>query len=323
MRLLEDPSTSSALRLALEDDPEDLPTAEAIRSLAETIHLRLGTPNPVRLSARVDTPQALRLALLADSSPEPGALRDVWHGIRRAVNSESDPCQSSRHIVAKVTSEGRGGSIASIARRGRQAVLVAAGIVMFSTLAAAGFKWFGGRPSQPSAHSFSVPPAQGAKALSSRRPAGAKPSTATAEPSIRDASNADPGSPAHPAEALSSARVVSKVPSLRSTPGPSLPRQQGAVAVSTVNSVIAESNLLRQAWAALREGRADVALRVAREHAIQFPAGALAQEREVVEIQALERVGRVSEARQRATSFERRFPDSPHRPLVDAGLSEP
>jgi hypothetical protein len=32
---------------------------------------------------------------------------------------------------------------------------------------------------------------------------------------------------------------------------------------------------------------------------------------------------RTSEARQKAADFERHFPDSPHRPLVDADPSEP
>jgi hypothetical protein len=58
-------------------------------------------------------------------------------------------------------------------------------------------------------------------------------------------------------------------------------------------------------------------LSLTREHARRFPQGALAQEREVIAIEALSRLGRTEAARQRGTQFERQYPGSAHQPKVE------
>jgi hypothetical protein len=78
-----------------------------------------------------------------------------------------------------------------------------------------------------------------------------------------------------------------------------------------------ESDLLGRAQAALRAD-ANRALSLAAEHRRKFPNGVLVQEREVLSIEALERLGRHKEAVSRAEGFLRSFPGSAHRSKVNA-----
>ena len=54
------------------------------------------------------------------------------------------------------------------------------------------------------------------------------------------------------------------------------------------------------------------ALTLTQEHARRFPSGALVQEREVLAIEALARLGRSFDAKHRLDAFRARFPRSPH-----------
>jgi hypothetical protein len=76
-----------------------------------------------------------------------------------------------------------------------------------------------------------------------------------------------------------------------------------------------ESALLAQAQAALRSNP-QRALALTREHKRRFPSGALAQEREVIAIEALNRIGDGDAARKRAKEFETSYPGSAHRRKV-------
>jgi hypothetical protein len=78
-----------------------------------------------------------------------------------------------------------------------------------------------------------------------------------------------------------------------------------------------ESDLLGRAQAALRRDPAQ-ALSLAGEHRRKFPNGMLVQEREVLAIDALERLGRHAEAVARADRFSKSFPGSAHRSKVNA-----
>ncbi|HEY8944583.1 MAG TPA: hypothetical protein VIM73_09995 [Polyangiaceae bacterium] len=64
------------------------------------------------------------------------------------------------------------------------------------------------------------------------------------------------------------------------------------------------------------------ALALTQEHRARFPGGVLGQEREVIAIEALRRLGRSEEAGRRAGSFEQRYPDSAHRRSVEQGLGK-
>ena len=60
------------------------------------------------------------------------------------------------------------------------------------------------------------------------------------------------------------------------------------------------------------------ALAQVNRHAARFPHSALAQEREVIAIEALLRLGRSDEARLRAARFEQSYPTSAHVPRIEA-----
>jgi hypothetical protein len=61
------------------------------------------------------------------------------------------------------------------------------------------------------------------------------------------------------------------------------------------------------------------ALELAQQHRARFAGGVLAQEREVIAIDALRRLGRLKEAEARAQAFERAFPNSAHRRKLESG----
>lgn len=61
------------------------------------------------------------------------------------------------------------------------------------------------------------------------------------------------------------------------------------------------------------------ALELAQQHRARFRGGVLAQEREVIAIEALRKLGRQAEADARAEAFERSFPNSAHRRKLESG----
>lgn len=78
-----------------------------------------------------------------------------------------------------------------------------------------------------------------------------------------------------------------------------------------------EAHLLGRAQDALG-GDPGRALALAGEHARRFPGGALAQERELIAVDALVRAGRPAEARERAERFLQAFPRSAHRRRIES-----
>lgn len=84
-----------------------------------------------------------------------------------------------------------------------------------------------------------------------------------------------------------------------------------------------ERELVDAAGAALRAGHAAEALAAAERHAQRFPDGQLAEEREVVTIEALIALDRRDEARARGQRFHRRFPASPQRARIESLVGAP
>lgn len=95
-----------------------------------------------------------------------------------------------------------------------------------------------------------------------------------------------------------------------------LPNASGSAHRRSLDS-LSEPDLLGQAQAALASdpGRA---LSLAEQHSRRFPHGVLAQEREVIAIEALSRLGRHTEAAARATRFLHAFPTSAHRSKIES-----
>lgn len=84
------------------------------------------------------------------------------------------------------------------------------------------------------------------------------------------------------------------------------------------NTGIQEFELIRAARAALPADPAR-ALALARTHEKKFPRGVLAQEREVIVISALKKLGKTGEANSRADAFKKSHPESAHNPKFDPG----
>jgi hypothetical protein len=81
-----------------------------------------------------------------------------------------------------------------------------------------------------------------------------------------------------------------------------------------------EVELLERARGSLASNPAH-ALSLTSEHKLRFPGGVLAQEREVIAIDALKRLGRSDQASLRADEFAKSYPGSAHRRKLDAGVT--
>lgn len=79
-----------------------------------------------------------------------------------------------------------------------------------------------------------------------------------------------------------------------------------------------EADLLERARSALASNPSR-ALSLTTEHKLRFPGGVLAQEREVIAIDALRKLGRSDQASLRADQFAKQYPGSAHRHKLDAG----
>lgn len=82
-----------------------------------------------------------------------------------------------------------------------------------------------------------------------------------------------------------------------------------------------ERGLIEVARTSLARRDSARALQAISEHANRFPSGQLAEEREVLWVQALAASGDLAGARKKAAEFQRRFPESMLQPAVDAALT--
>ena len=108
-----------------------------------------------------------------------------------------------------------------------------------------------------------------------------------------------------------SAPSASPVPAAPATSATAQPRPASS------GSGLPEDRLLEKARAALRREPA-LSLALTREHQQRFAGGVLTQEREVIAIEALRRLGRTAEADRRTERFEQRYPGSAHLRKLDA-----
>lgn len=148
----------------------------------------------------------------------------------------------------------------------------------------------------------------GAGYLVSRTPAPVEPVRPPAQQSAPPVQSppAPASQPAPPAVAEPEA-----APSVEARPAPSSAKNTAAKPD--------EATLLEQARRALATDP-QRALAITRRHQALYPHGVLVQEREVIAIEALRRLGREGQASDRANSFEKSYPDSAHRRAVEKGL---
>lgn len=82
-----------------------------------------------------------------------------------------------------------------------------------------------------------------------------------------------------------------------------------------------EAEFLERARGALGPSPS-LALSLANQHRARYPSGVLAEEREVIAIEALKRLGRTAEAERRIEAFSRRYPGSAYRKKLDSGAGK-
>ncbi len=115
-----------------------------------------------------------------------------------------------------------------------------------------------------------------------------------------------------PAPSTTPIAVSHKPPTHPSAPPPQIASRSDAAG---------EANVIENARRALNKDPAG-ALRLVEQHRQQYPAGVLRPERDVVEIEALARLGRTREAEKKATAFRSRNPHSILEPRIRAALGE-
>lgn len=137
-------------------------------------------------------------------------------------------------------------------------------------------------------------------------------SSGAPETSVVVASASTPNEPAPQALPVLS---VDQLPSV-----PSAPRPSAAPSVATATKPAAtELELVQRAQAAVGSDPAR-ALAAAAEHARVYPSGAFVQEREVIAVEALARLGRTDEAWKRAAALVQRFPGTPYATRLERAL---
>lgn len=145
------------------------------------------------------------------------------------------------------------------------------------------------------------------------RSAPAVPGTlgAGAPAAAREVANAALNRASKPEPAAAAEMTADAPAALPAASSPRAPTSATAGAGSGPSELV----LLERARAALANEPAR-ALALTNEHRRRFPHGALAEEREVIAIRALEKLGRGKEAAQRGSAFEQQNPDSIHRRTV-------
>lgn len=128
--------------------------------------------------------------------------------------------------------------------------------------------------------------------------------------------------PAPPAEAAASAPLpASAAPTGTPSAGTGrTPSATASLAALPESTLAHERALLDAAHTALLRRDARLALETLAKHASRHPNGQLAEERDVLRIQALALAGRDREARAASGEFRRRYPSSVLLPTVDAAL---
>ncbi len=120
---------------------------------------------------------------------------------------------------------------------------------------------------------------------------------------------------------------VAAVPSTSSSAGAAVIPEPSTAAAPPRPSTAApsepEATILARAHDELLRGAPEKALATTNEHTRGYPKGALAQEREVIAIEALVRLGRRDESRRRAQAFHRVYVGSSHGDRVDRLVDGP
>lgn len=187
-------------------------------------------------------------------------------------------------------------------------------------------------PAEPNPISISSAPTPSVRApvLAHSSATALSPTLATPKPALPDVGPAAPGlasgggagagagvsgspSPSRPALEPAPAST-SWAAGSRASQSPSNPGQ-GSSLQARSKSQSSEIELLRDARLALQSSPA-LALGLTEQHSASFPHGTMVQERELIAISALARLGRHTAVLSRAQRFEHDFPSSPYRKQI-------
>ena len=190
------------------------------------------------------------------------------------------------------------------------AVAAKAVVIGLATVAivVAGAGWWANRAANRTSEPAPIPsvgPTREALAASSTAPA---PETSPEPP------------PAPAAEHPTASSYSPEKASRTSRPPP--PTASPAPSAGDADRSAVEMDLLRRAQLELSR-KPDAALAICAEHQARFPSGAFAEEREVIAIDCLFRLGRREEGAARADRFLVSYPRSGHRPRVEALVGRP
>lgn len=265
LRLRIDPETEPAVRLALLDSADELPSDEELAALRLALTPQVGEPARLKHESGSALARALQpLTPDAPSEAELRALRERLPQREGSANSHRPRRRAPR----------------------RAAVTALAWLAPFAAAAAAASYFLSDRPKPD--------PTPAA----SERPAPAP------SPSVVPTVTVVPAPSSAPAATPSSSAPVNAHPRSAPTEAPK----------------VSELDLMRDAKAALPVDP-NQALTILNRHARLYPSGVLAQEREVLAIDALLRLGRKSEASARAARFSSNYPASAHWPHIQRSLS--
>lgn len=273
-----------ALRQLLQAARRDLPDTSELRAMGLLVGPGIGA------IGEQSGPDVSQLPQAADAP--------VLDGASHALAQQTGPSASAG---AGSSAVGSGGTSAGATAGGTTAQTAVS-----QTLFSAGAKWLAGT-ALATAIGF------GAHAqLSAERPVSSPDAPPASQPAPQTPQQAQP---ALVAEHQVEEAVQPPLPSAAAEthPGPAPVAAQPAKPATPASEAV----LLQQANAALKTQPAR-ALALTQEHRVHFPAGRLIQEREVIRIEALRKLGRSAEAERAARSFEQRFPDSALRRRVAA-----
>jgi hypothetical protein len=218
---------------------------------------------------------------LADPSSEaPESLRSLLRSAKSDLPSAADLARLEAKLGPLMSGGGVQPTTSGLSGLGK------AGIAALGGLLVAGGVYLSTRPAPPTPGTPPAPPAL------REPPAPATeivPAPAPVPPDTASSTATEPSGSAHGAPGTA-----------RTATGAARP------------SLVPEDQLLERARRALASDP-NRALSLTREHARTYPSGVLAQEREVIAIEALRRLGRGSEADARRGTFEQRYPQSAHR----------
>jgi len=128
---------------------------------------------------------------------------------------------------------------------------------------------------------------------------------------------AEPNAPGTPrAAATTPAPLPSSPPVHPRTNEPAAARPQPGSPIPPPAQPASEAEILRDARLALEQSP-QIALSLTEQHRSEYPGGKFAQEREIIAITALVRLGRSGDAEARAARFRKAYPTSPYSGRLD------